>query len=70
MRLTLQKIGTSLVTGIFARFRKALFKSADKHITSKTSTSVSSVPLITTEIRREIRRRNKTHAKAKKIKWQ
>ena len=31
--------------------------SADKHITSKTSRSVSSVPWITPEIRRKIRRK-------------
>ena len=42
-------------------------ESADKHIPAKTSRSVSSVPWITPEIRRKIRRRNKTHAKAKKI---
>ena len=41
-------------------------ESADKHVPSKTSRSVSSVPWITPEIRRKIRRRNKTHAKAKK----
>ena len=41
-------------------------ESADKHIPSKTSRSVSSVPWITPEIRRKIRRRNKRHAKAKK----
>ena len=40
--------------------------SADKHIPSKTSWSVSSVLWITPEIRRNIRRKNKTHAKAKK----
>ena len=40
--------------------------SADKHIPSKTSRTISSVPWITSEIRRKIRRRNKTHAKAKK----
>ena len=40
--------------------------SADKHIASKTSRSVSSVPWITPEIRRKIRRKNITHAKAKK----
>ena len=40
--------------------------SADKHIPSKTSRSVSSIPWITPEIRRKIRRKNKTHAKAKK----
>ena len=39
--------------------------SADKHIPSKTSRMISSVPWIT-EIRRKIRRRNKTHAKATK----
>ena len=39
---------------------------ADKHIPSKTSRSVSSIPWIISEIRRKIRRRNKTHAKAKK----
>ena len=41
-------------------------ESADKHIPSKTSCSVSSVPWITPEIRRKIRRKNATHAKAKK----
>ena len=39
--------------------------SADKHIPSKTSRTVSSVPWITSEIRRKIRRRNKAQAKAK-----
>ena len=39
---------------------------ADKHIPSKTSRSVSSIPWIKPEIRRKIRRKNKTHAKAKK----
>ena len=40
--------------------------SADKHIPSKISRSVSSVPWITPEIRRKIGKRNETHAKAKK----
>ena len=40
-------------------------ESAEKHIRSKASRSTSSVPWITTEIRRKIRRRNRTHAKAK-----
>ena len=40
--------------------------SADKHIPSKTSRSVSSIPWITPEIRRKICRKNKIHAKAKK----
>ena len=39
---------------------------AEKHIPSKTSRSVSPFPWITHEIRRKIRRKNKTHAKAKK----
>ena len=41
-------------------------ESAEKHIPSKTSRSTSSVPWITPEIRRKIRRRTRTHAKAKK----
>ena len=41
--------------------------SADKHIPSKTSRSVSSVPWITPAIRKKIRRKNATHAKAKKV---
>ena len=40
--------------------------SAAKHFPSKTSRSVSSIPWVTPEIRRKIRRKNKTHAKAKK----
>ena len=40
--------------------------SADKHIPLKTSRSVSSIPLITLEIRRKIRRKNKPHTKTKK----
>ena len=41
-------------------------EAADKHIPSKTSRSASSVPWITPEIRRMIRKRNKNHARAKK----
>ena len=41
-------------------------ESADKHIPSETSCAVSSVPWITPEIRNKIRRKNATHAKAKK----
>ena len=40
--------------------------SADKHIPSKTSRSVPSVPWITPEIRRKIRKKNDTHAKTKR----
>ena len=40
--------------------------SADKHIPSKTSLSVSSVPWITPAIRRKNRTKNATYAKAKK----
>ena len=36
------------------------------NVQSKTSRSVTSIPWITPEIRRKIRRKNKTHAKAKK----
>ena len=39
--------------------------SADKHIFSKISKSVSTIPWLTPEIRRKIRRRNKIHAEAK-----
>ena len=73
MHRTLQKINTSMVTQTIARFRKTfdlitffIQESAEKHIPSKTSRSTSSVPWITPEIRRKIRRRNRTHAKAKK----
>ena len=38
---------------------------ADKHVPPKTSRTVSSVPWITSEVRRKIHRRNNTHAKAK-----
>ena len=41
-------------------------ESAEKHIPSKTNRSTSSVPWITSEIRKKIRTRNRTHAKAKK----
>ena len=39
-------------------------EAVDKYIPSKTSRSVASVPWMTSEIRRNIRKRNKTHAKA------
>ena len=58
-----------MVTRILVQHRRTLISfiqdSADKHIPSKTSRSVSSIPWITPEIRRKIRRKNKTHAKAK-----
>ena len=51
----------------FDLITSSIQESADMHIPYKTSRSVFSVPWITPEIRRtEIRRRNKTHAKAKK----
>ena len=40
--------------------------SADKQIPSNISKPVSTIPWITHELRRKIRRRNKIHAKAKK----
>ena len=42
-----------------------IHESADKHIPSKISKSVPTIPWITPEIRRKVRRRNKIHAKAK-----
>ena len=50
----------------FVLFTSFIQDSADKHIPSKTGRSVSSILWITPEIRRKIRRKNKTHAKAKK----
>ena len=41
-------------------------ESAEKHIPSKTSRSTSSVPWISPGIRKKIRRRTRTHAKAQK----
>ena len=72
MHLNLQRKSISTVFQILIRYKWTLTwllnfiqDSADKHIPSKTSrTAVSSVPWITSEIRRKIRRRNKTHAKA------
>ena len=71
--LSLQRKNISMVTRILVQYRRTLIllssfiqDSADKHIPSKTSRSVSSIPWITPEIRRKIRRKNKTHAKAKK----
>ena len=57
---------TRLVQENFDLLTSFIQDSADKHIPSKTSRSVSSIPWITPEIRRKIRRKNKTHAKAKK----
>ena len=51
----------------FSLITSFIQEAADKHIPSKTSRSVSSVPWMTPEIRRKIRRKkNATHAKAKK----
>ena len=57
---------TRLVQVIFNLITSFIQDSAEKHIPSKTTRTVSSVPWITSEIRRKIRRRNKTHAKAKR----
>ena len=59
---------TSMVTRIQENFdllTSFIQDSADKHIPSKTSRSVSSIPWITPGIRRKIRRKNKAHAKTK-----
>ena len=73
MHLDLQKKGISTDTRILAQFKKKfnlithfIQNSADKHIPSKTSHSVSSVPRITPAIRRKIRRKNAT-CKSKKV---
>ena len=58
--------GTRSVPENFNLIISFIQDSANKHIPSKTSRTVSSVPWITSEIGRKIRRRNKTHAKAKK----
>ena len=55
---------TRSVQGNFNLISSFIQDSADKHTPSKTSRTVSSVPWITPEIKRKIRRRNKTHAKA------
>ena len=57
---------TRLVQENFTLITSFIQDSGDKHVPSKTSRTVSSVPWITSEIRRKIRRRNKTHAKEKK----
>ena len=72
MHLNFQKKGISTDTQTrsvqenFNLITSFILDSADKHIPSKTSCSVSSVPWITPAIRRQIRRKNATHAKAKK----
>ena len=53
----------------FSLITSFIQEAVDKYISSKTSRSVASVSWITSEIRRNIRIRNKTHAKAKKD-WQ
>ena len=58
--------GTRSVQENFNLITSFIQDSVDKHIPSKTSRSVSSVPWLTPEIRRKIRRKNATHAKAKK----
>ena len=58
--------GTRSVQENFNLITSFIQDSVDKHIPSKTSRSVSSVPWLTPEIKRKIRRKNATHAKAKK----
>ena len=57
---------TRLVQVNFDLLTPFIQDSADKHIPSKTSRFVSTIPWITSEIRSKIHRKNKTHAKAKK----
>ena len=58
--------GSRSVQENFNLITSFLQEAVDKYIPSKTSRSVASVPWITSEIRRNIRKRNKTHEKAKK----
>ena len=58
--------GTLSVQENFNLITSFIQDSVDKHIPSKTSRSVSSVPWLTPEIRRKIRTKNATHAKGKK----
>ena len=58
--------GTRSVQENFDLITSFIQDSADKHIPSKTSRSVSSIPWITYEIRRKIRRRNETHERQKR----
>ena len=52
--------GTRSVQENFNLITSFIQDSVDKHIPSKTSRSVSSVPWLTPEIRRKIRRKNAT----------
>ena len=58
--------GSCSVQENFSLITSFIQEAVDKYIPSKTSKWVVSVPLITSEIRRNIQKRNKTHAKAKK----
>ena len=57
--------GSRSVQENFNLITSFIHEAVDKYIPSKTSRSVAFVPWITPEIRRNIRKRNKTHAKAK-----
>ena len=58
--------GSRSVQENFILITSFIQEAVDKYIPSKTSRSVASVPRITSEIRRNIRKKNKIHAKAKK----
>ena len=58
--------GSRSVQKNFSLITSFIQEAVDKYIPSKTSRSVTSIPWNTSEIRRNIRKRNKTHAKAKK----
>ena len=71
MDLNLQRKRISTVIQILVRYKRTLItsfiqNSADKHIPSKTSRTVSSVPWITSEIRRKIHKKKKNSCKSKK----
>ena len=68
---TLRRTNISMVIPVLALFRKNFYlitsfieEAVDKYITTKIRRLVASVPWITSEIRRNIRKQNKTHAKA------
>ena len=59
--------GSRSVQANFNLITSFIQEAVDKYIPSKTSRSVASVPWITSEVRRNIRKRNKTHARHKRL---
>ena len=59
--------GSRSVQENFSLITSFIQEAVYKYIPSKTSRSVASVPWITSEIRKSIRKRNKTHAEVKRL---